>query len=366
MIADAPWIAPTTAIVAVVIGLAVGLQRDVFTHPGWQTVLVALACVPWIIDAFSRRFPRVVWIPLVIVCATVLYGGYPVAVDYAPFFLVYLAGTMATVLEPRWSIAVAIVAIAPGIVLDIAGRAPGSVIWLFGVTMAWFFGYGFREQLTLLARLEDAQATLSETAATTERQRVAREIHDLIAHSLSVTMLHITGARLALGDGDTEEAMAGLAQAEQTGREAMTEIRRTVGLLGPGSPTAPAAPTATDVPDLVEGFRTAGLDVRPSITGDLASIATAPGLALYRVVQESLSNVAKHAPAGADADLDITVDGANIHVAVRSTVGPDSPCEGTIDGLGIRGMQDRLAVLGGRLQAGPSEGAWVVDATIPL
>jgi signal transduction histidine kinase len=363
-IADAPWIAPTTAIVAGAIGLAVGLQRHVFTEPSWQTVLVLLAVAPWVIDAYTRRFPRTVWVVVVVASTTALYGGWPQDVDYAPFFLIYLAGTMATMLSTRASVAAAAVAIGPGIVLDVAGDVDGSIIWLLGVTMAWFFGFGFRAQLTLLAQLQEAQSTLAETAAATERQRLAHEIHDLIAHSLSVTMLHITGARMALRDGDPDEALAGLEQAETTGREAMVEIRRTVGLLGPGgSPTAPAAPTAADVTVLVEGFRDAGLDVQPTIAGDLASVPPAPGLAVYRVVQESLTNAAKHATRG-PVRVDVDCDDHRVRVVVRNVGSMRQPC--STDGLGIRGMTERVALLGGTLAAGPHGREWVVDATIPL
>lgn len=361
-IADAPWVAPTTAIVAAVLMLAVGLQRDAFTSPSWDTVLVLIAGVPWFIDSLTRKFPRSLWIVMTVGATTVMFGARTQELDYAPFFLVYLAGTMATVLDTKVSAVVAALAIAPGIVLDVASDVDGSVIWLFGTTMAWFFGYGFRAQLSLLGDLQRAQAEVAESAALAERQRVAREVHDLIAHSLSVSMLHVTGARLALADGDTDEALAGLEQAEKTGREAMTEIRRTVGLLGPGSATAPPAPGAIDVPTLVDGFRDAGLAVDLSIEGDLTTVASGPGLALYRVVQESLTNVAKH---GAGA--------ARVAVVVReglARVEVSGPAPATVpsgnDGLGILGMKERVGLLGGSLSAGPTGGDWVVDASIPL
>ena len=362
-IADEPWIAPTTAIVAVIIAVAVGLQRDAFTHPGRQTLFVAVATLPWLVDAVTRRFPRWLWVVLVVGASTAMFGWYPANVDYAPFFLVFLAGTMATVLETRPGIAVAVLAASSGVTLDLAGRVTGSVIWVFGITMAWFFGYGFRAQLKLLHQLEDAQSTLAESAATSERQRLARELHDLIAHSLSVTMLHVTGARMALDDGDVDEARAGLAQAEHTGREAMTEIRRTVGLLGPGSPTAPPAPTATDIGALFESFRDAGMSIDVTIEGDLGIVAPAPGLAVYRVVQESLTNVVKHA-SSRHADVRIDVAPSGVGIEVRSAA--DTAALRGCDGLGVRGMHDRVDVLGGTLTAGRRDGAWVVTATVPL
>jgi signal transduction histidine kinase len=371
-IADAPWVAPVTAVVAAVLVLVVGLQRDVFTEPGAETVLVLAAGLPWFVDACTRHFPRTLWVIVVVGATTYLYGWRPVTLDFSPFFLVYVVGTMATVLPTRASAAVAVLAAGPGIVLDLSGRTTGSLIWVFGITMAWFFGFGFRQQLVLLAELESAQSTVAEAAAASERQRLARELHDLIAHTLAVTMLHLTGARLALDDGDTAEARSGLEQAERTGREAMAELRRTVGLLGPGppgeGPVAPPAPTARDVPLLIDGFRAAGLEVRAVVRGDLDRVPDGPGLAVYRVVQESLTNAAKHgAESSVPVAVEVSVDDAGDAVRVRvtnpmpATAGDDGG-----EGYGVRGMHERVALLHGGLRAGRHGERWVVDAEIPI
>src|SRR5207237_7269040 len=126
------------------------------------------------------------------------------------------------------------------------------------------------------------------------RQRIAREIHDVVAHSLAVTMLHLTGARLAL-HRDPKEAEQALLEAERLGRESLAEIRRTVGLLAPeGTGTAAPMPTAVDIPQLVREFEAAGLDVDFELTCDAHALARATGLGLYRVAQESLSKAVWH------------------------------------------------------------------------
>jgi signal transduction histidine kinase len=205
--------------------------------------------------------------------------------------------------------------------------------------------------------------------ATGERQRLAREIHDLVAHSLAVTMLHLTGARLALKDGETDEAIDALDEAERTGREAMAEIRRTVGLLGPvasGAATSPT-PKAADVPALVGDFRAAGLVVEARLNGTLESVPLTAGVALYRIVQESLSNAVKHA-SGQPVRLEVDVGSAVVRATISNPLGPPQVSSTHVSdgGHGVRGMSERAKALDGAFQAGSQAGAWVVEATVPM
>jgi signal transduction histidine kinase len=205
--------------------------------------------------------------------------------------------------------------------------------------------------------------------ATGERQRLAREIHDLVAHSLAVTMLHLTGARLALKDAETDEAIDALDEAERAGREAMAEIRRTVGLLGPAESGAatPPTPKAVDVPALVGDFRTAGLEVEAHLNGCLESVPLTAGVALYRIVQESLSNAVKHA-SGQPVRLEVHVASGVVRATISNPLATPfvSSPQGSDGGHGVRGMSERAKALDGALQAGSQARTWVVEATIPM
>jgi signal transduction histidine kinase len=380
---DVPWWVPyPVAAVALGVALVVAGQRHLFSAPDLADIAVLAAVAPWLATTFPSartildRHRVVAWSTfwaLSTGASLWLVIGDPVQVDFAPFLLVLLTGTMATVHGARIGAAVAAGAAASLVGLGLATSSFGSQgvgIWCFAFVFTWLAGAGFRVQMQTLTELRAAQATLADRAAAEERRRLAREIHDLIAHSLAVTMLHLTGARLALGHGDQDEALEAVTEAERTGRRAMAEIRRTVGLLegeGPDAGTAPT-PTAADLPDLVRDFRAAGLCVDTRVEGDLDAVPMAVGLASYRIAQESLSNAVKHA-AGAAVLLDARVtDDAFRLVITNPLPGPVPSANGstTGDGHGLRGMSERAALLGGRVSAGPHQGSWRVEATIPV
>ena len=177
-------------------------------------------------------------------------------------------------------------------------------------------------------------------------------------------MLHLTGARLAL-HRDPKEAEQALLEAERLGRESLAEIRRTVGLLAPeGTGTAAPMPTAVDIPQLVREFEAAGLDVDFELTGDPCTLPAATGLGLYRVAQESLSNVVRHAP-GTHTSMSLRVDDEMVAMHIRNRLARTPRAPSTDGGLGVRGMQERVTLLGGELQAGPDGDEWCVDVELP-
>ena len=178
-------------------------------------------------------------------------------------------------------------------------------------------------------------------------------------------MLQLSAARLALEAGDTDEAVAALADAEAAGRAAMAEIHRSVGLLGQRGQDPPT-PSASDIPDLVEGFQRAGLDVRFDLEGELTQVPLASGLATYRVVQESLSNAVKHAP-GAPVEIDVRVGARDVAVRVVNPIVPGATAagNGSRRGQGLRGMAERAQLLGGSARAANGGGTWKVEACIP-
>jgi signal transduction histidine kinase len=237
-----------------------------------------------------------------------------------------------------------------------------------GVEAGFMVRWGARAVFTERA----ARAEAYERATLAERERIAREIHDLVAHSLSVTMLQVTAARRIL-DGlpdpsdDISEAVGALTDAERIGRQAMADIRQTVSGMAEAEQRRPL-PTADDLPVLVGEFRAAGQSVDLAVRGDLSRLSGPVGLGLYRVAQESLANVAKHATdAAAEVELEVTARQARL--TVRNPVNgmrlPADNLDGAA-GRGLAGMRARIEQLGGRLTAGRGGESWVVQAVVPM
>ncbi|MGH9273260.1 MAG: sensor histidine kinase, partial [Acidimicrobiales bacterium] len=238
-------------------------------------------------------------------------------------------------------------------------------IWLGAVVIGFTIGLVLRKLIESMADLKAAEGGLAAKAATDERQRIAREVHDVIAHSMTVTMLHITAARLAVGRGDDAAATEALVEAERLGRESLREIRQTVGLLRTeldGGVETPQ-PTATDIVELVDGFATAGVAVRLSVDGSLAEVGGPAGLTAFRVVQESLANAVRHQSGSSTLVAIETGGGLLVRVTSRGGRRPRSRGE---PGNGLQGMRERVEALGGTFSAGPDgRDCWVVGCRLP-
>ncbi len=239
-----------------------------------------------------------------------------------------------------------------------------EVGFVVGAMLLW-------QMRALVAEREARNATWQQ-ATTAERERIAREIHDLVAHSLSVTLLHITGARHALRDVATGaasaddavgEADAALSDAEQVGRRAMADIRRTVSAMADGTATRQTLPGAGDIAALVREVDQAGLRVEYDERGDLTQLADATGLGLYRIAQESLANVAKHAP-GSTARVSLSVGRGSARLLVRNQLNGSRARRTDAHGSGLAGMHARAAQLGATLTAGEDGDQWLVDVRL--
>jgi signal transduction histidine kinase len=238
---------------------------------------------------------------------------------------------------------------------------PGWGAWMAGTTFAVLGALLIRHDRELVSQLRAAQAGLAERARAEERNRIARELHDVIAHTLTVSLLHVTSARLAV-EHDPADAARALAEAERLGQESLAEVRLAVGMLhrndDPGR-TAPL-PGAGDLPALVERFRSAGADVTLAVEGDTGRLPATTGLAVYRILQEALTNAVKHAP-GSPTAVRLGVHADAVRLAVDSAAEP-----GTGTGLGVPSMRERAEALGGSCQAGPGGRGWLVQAALPL
>jgi signal transduction histidine kinase len=238
---------------------------------------------------------------------------------------------------------------------------PGWASWIAGVTLTALAASLVRHQLSLMDELTRTQAALIEHSRAEERNRIAHELHDIIAHSLTVSLLHIAGARLALDD-DPAEAAGALAEAERLGRQSLAEVRTTMGIANSDRPSgiAPPAPGVDDLGRLIDQVSQAGVDVRVSVDPNLPALPATVGTTVYRIVQEALTNAAKHAP---HATVTVTAAARSgvLDVAVDSSGAP-----GHGSGMGLTSMRERAASVGGTCTAGPSGSGWLVHATLPL
>lgn len=305
--------------------------------------------------------------------ATGLFLLQPAPADFAPFLLVVVVGEISAIAKKRVSFPIALLAIAELVVFDLngylhwgaEGAHQGFPMYCIGVLLGWMVGVMMQYQRRYLYQEREYQDIRAARAAEEERRRIAREVHDVIAHSLSVTLLHLTAARRALQtDRDVDEAVDALTDAERLGRQAMADIRRTVGLLGAGPAKPAPEPGLSDFDELIGDFVNAGLDVRYQHRGDVDAVSPAVGLALYRIGQESLANVVKHAP-GAPVTVRLDVDSRTVRLSVANTL-PVEPPGNSGQGMGLSGMRQRAELLGGQFTAGQDRDAWSVRVHFPL
>lgn len=328
------------------------------------TLLALVALTPWFLDFAGIRMHWLVFMTVTIAATSVLMARYPVDYDFTMLVWVLLVGHIGaseTLLRSLMATTLAVVALG---LLALADLVQGSAFWLAGLIVGGDIGVIMRYQQVRLDEQERAHRDHEAAAVLQERQRIAREVHDVVAHSLSVTMLHLTAARRSLEeDRETgiDEAVDALRDAEHLGREAMADIRTTVGLLGQEPGVATAAPDLQDLPALVDDFRQAGLRVNIEIRGDTGAVPPNACLGLYRIVQESLANVAKHEPrSGAEVVLECGRD--ELHLLVSNDLAAESVRQP--GGNGLKGMRERAELLGGSFHAGPHDGRWVVEVRL--
>jgi signal transduction histidine kinase len=225
--------------------------------------------------------------------------------------------------------------------------------WFVQLPMFWLIGNSVREHRLRLERERDA---LRYAAASEERARIARDMHDVVAHSVSVMVLQAEAARKQL-QRNPELAGDALQSVSAHGREALTELRHMLGLLREAevTPSLDPQPRLADVEALVARMRRAGFEATLRIEGQRRTLAPGVDVTAYRVVQEALTNSLKHAP-GATAQVLIRYDDDDLLIQVQDD-GDGEPAEnGTGPGGGLLGMRERVSVYGGRMQVGPLPG----------
>lgn len=339
-------------------------------------ITLALACcLPLIL---RRRWPRIVFAVIALVAFVQWASGIGMAAGNITVMIAMY--TVAAECVLRWAVAAALV-VELGAVMAIYSiqlsqphteswktLIPFSIfigaVWLFGlyVNTRRKYTLSLEERARRLERERDAQA---EVAAAAERARIARELHDVIAHSISVMVVQADGASYMV-ESDTARARRAMEAIGSTGRQALTEMRRMLGVLREdGAATLAPQPGVDQLTDLVQQIRTAGLPVDLEIAGTPASLAAGLELTIYRIVQEALTNVLKHAGPTASARVELDYGEHMVEVQVRDDGRGVTQTDGR--GHGIVGMRERAAVYGGDVRAEPVPGGgFRVIARLPV
>ena len=373
--ADRVGSSPGDIALAVAVVLLVAIDLDYTgVHPllGYGVALPALLTLAW-----RRRAPVRV---AVVVCATNLVlslaSTNPYGSQVAGIAVILAVYTVASRCDGRHAAVGAALTLPLVVAAHIATQDgdPADFLPLLLWGASWAAGRVVRRRTLEAARIA-TDATLraqqredeAREAVRRERDRIARELHDVVAHAVSLIVVQAGAERLALGSRSARTRGV-LDAIETTGRQALVELRTMLAVLRePDSGTAEdlgPQPDVDAVPALVERVRDAGLDVAL----DFAPGTTLPagvGLSAYRIVQEALTNAVKH---GADsATVSVVVDDGTLVVDVRSPLTPAgaAPDAGSGSGRGLIGMRERVALHGGALQAGPDADSWVVRAWLP-
>lgn len=369
-----PWWVPAVCTFGQLVAVVGSLwARDALWTPDPLLLTVALVLAPPVV-----QFRTAAWLPWWIdilgpVLAAALLLSRPVdgVVDLAPALLALATAEITARDGLREGLAVAIIGEVVIVGATLGPGLAGAPVHTLELVLGFVVGAMLLWQMRALVAERAARERAWDQATTAERERIAREIHDLVAHSLSISLLQVTGARRALRDVtastdpvETADAVAevdaALADAEQVGRRAMADIRRTVSAMAEGSPDRHALPGGGDIAALVREMSGAGLAVEYDEQGDPASLPAATGLGLYRIAQESLANVARHGGTDARARVRLRVTGSGAHLRITNPLPAGRP-RGDGLGSGLAGMQARAAQLGATLEAGPDAEGWAVD-----
>jgi signal transduction histidine kinase len=251
---------------------------------------------------------------------------------------------------------------------DLNGPAGATFVFTAVAVAVDSVGSRLRSQRALADQTERTEAERARRAVLEERARIARELHDVVAHHMSLIAVRAETAPYRL-TGLSEPVRAEFGALSEVAREALAEMRRLLGVLRHDQPAALAPqPQLADLPTLVDAARQAGVSIELSASPALGRVPPGVGVCAYRIVQESLSNASQHAPGAA---VTVTVGHDAGAVLLRVANGPGGPAGPSGNehgpGHGLTGMRERVALLGGSLSAGPEpDGGFVVSAVLPL
>lgn len=294
-----------------------------------------------------------------------------------PIALLIALYTVAESSEQRRSLTALVFMVAATIVAVAVFIATPSLVLMVGLSlvMAWSLGalqsarrrYA-AESRRRLESLERERGTRAQLAVAEERSRIARELHDVVAHGVSVMTMHAAGARLALGD-DPARADQAMEEVERTGRRSLSELRRLLGLLDREAASAELAPQPglARLDDLLDQFRRAELLIEVEVHGEPRELPSGVDLSAFRIIQEALTNVVKHA-GHVPVTVTLRYRDESLGLEVLNRGNADiSAVSGNGTGRGLIGMRERVALLGGAFHAGLGpDGHFRVQCELPL
>lgn len=340
----------------------------------WAYLLVGVQTLPLI---WRRRAP--VPVLAIVVAGFMVDRGLNYPGGWAAFGMAFVLYTVGAQLPPRRSLIVG------GITMDIALIWTAIGVFVYDVepiavlSVLAFLGFPLligrethqrqRRMVELEARAIRAEHEREQRAAeavVNERVRIARELHDVVAHEMTVMTIQSAGARRII-DSDPEKASQAMASAEAAGHRGLTEMRRLLGMLRTSDPKATAPlPGLESLEGLVEQMTLTGLPTSLEIKGNPRVLPVGVDLNAYRIIQEALTNTLKHGGPNVRADVQLQYSDDVLRLEVLDD-GRGAAATGATDGQGLVGMQERVALLKGSMQAGPRPGGgFRITAKIPI
>jgi signal transduction histidine kinase len=357
--------------VAIVLSLISMIEAAVYSDAGDQGVAMLAALGATVPLAFADRRP--VWVAAIITTSSVfamLADTVPTtgAAVVAEVIALYLVGS-------RSSRRIAVLFAVPFVVnaiFPLGGDDSSGIAILFLVVAVAALAIGDARRLRGEAIAErdasrrQTESSQRERALMEERARIARELHDVVAHHVSMIAVQAETARLTTPDL-SEEGQERFHDIAESARDALGEMRRLLGVLredsGGGGELQPQ-PGLVRLEELLDDARASGTPVRFTLRGAAVPMAPSADLAAYRIVQEALTNARRHAP-GATVDVELTYEATHVHLTVRDDGSGQAP--GTTEGNGLVGMRERAAIVGGTLRIGRAEsGGFLVEAELPI
>jgi signal transduction histidine kinase len=350
-----------------------GLLEALLENPGgsgWAGVLAAVGyALPLL---WRRRFPL-----LVLLVIGAVTAAYAFTVDVAdkgamPFPALLVATfSVGLYVERLWLALLG--AACPIVLLAVLSRSPewsgerqvvDYAIFSFFICGSWLAGHLIRRRALQVRAAEAAGGERARAAVRDERARIARELHDIVAHSVSIIALQ-AGAAEALVERDPKRAREHMTTVRRTAHEALGELRRLLDVLREDEPQYVPQPQLASIGELVATAREAGQEVELVELGELDAVSTGVALSAYRIVQEALTNVRKHA-GDVPTRVSVRSDGRRLDVEIVNAAG-GSAADVNGSGHGLIGMRERARLYGGRVDAGrEADGGFAVRATLPL